>query len=136
MSRAFGGLQCLGDGHKLVEGYGRLRNSTKIAAQFFGLEQCSPKTPATLDKLKQWPDGHQGTAIPRRLSCMPGLVIYSAEPQHEAFEIVPGLAIGKALDAAIHPGGLFQQQGQGMGIMAREGGLHERHAIWPYTSGA
>ena len=39
-------------------------------------------------------------------------LVLAAESQHEAFEIVPGIAVGKALDTGIHQGGLFQQQRQ------------------------
>jgi hypothetical protein len=37
---------------------GLLRNSTKIAAQFLGLGQCSQKAPAKAHTLKQRPDCH------------------------------------------------------------------------------
>ncbi len=38
--RACGLVGCA-NGRELVTAYGLLRNSTKIAAQFLGLEQCS-----------------------------------------------------------------------------------------------
>jgi len=39
------------DGRKFVLVAGLLRNSTKIAAQFLGLGQCSQKAPGDQDKL-------------------------------------------------------------------------------------
>jgi hypothetical protein len=59
------------DSRKLARSDGRLWNSTKIATQFLGLEQSSPKTPVTAGKLKQRLDGHQGTATSWRLSYVP-----------------------------------------------------------------
>jgi len=44
------------NGRELVVAYRLLRNSTKIAAQFSGLEQCSQKAPVSDDKLKQRPN--------------------------------------------------------------------------------
>jgi hypothetical protein len=44
------------NGRKLFVICGLLRNSTKIAMQFLGLEQCSQKAPANAKKLKQRPD--------------------------------------------------------------------------------
>jgi hypothetical protein len=44
------------NGRELVTAYGLLRNSTKIAAQFCGLEQCSQTAPVSGDKLKQRPN--------------------------------------------------------------------------------
>jgi hypothetical protein len=41
------------DGRKLTSIAGLLRNSTKIAAQFSGLEQCSQKAPVNGGKLKR-----------------------------------------------------------------------------------
>ena len=46
-----------GNGRKISAGYGLLRNSTKIAAQFSGLGQSSQNPPVTGGNLKQRPDG-------------------------------------------------------------------------------
>ena len=43
--------QALVNGCKVTAGYGLLRNSTKIAAQFLGLGQCSQKAPGNDRKL-------------------------------------------------------------------------------------
>jgi len=50
------------NGCKISAGSGLLRNSTKIAAQFFGLGQCSQKAPVTGGNLKLRPDCSQRTA--------------------------------------------------------------------------
>jgi hypothetical protein len=44
------------DGRKPAHLCGLLRNSTKIAAQFSGLEQCSQQAPAKVGWLKPRPD--------------------------------------------------------------------------------
>jgi hypothetical protein len=46
----------LTDGRKPAHLCGLLRNSTKIAAQFSGLGQCSQKAPAKVGRLKLRPD--------------------------------------------------------------------------------
>jgi hypothetical protein len=43
------------NGRKFFRHFGLLRNSTKIAAQFLGLAQCSQKAPEMAKKLKQRP---------------------------------------------------------------------------------
>ena len=50
------------DGRKLARHIGLLRNSTILAAQKSGLEQCSQKAPDVPGKLKRRPDGHWGAA--------------------------------------------------------------------------
>jgi len=45
------------NGRKVSANSGLLRNSTKIAAQFLGLGQCSQTSPKTDENLKQRPDG-------------------------------------------------------------------------------
>jgi hypothetical protein len=45
------------NGRKVSANSGLLRNSTKIAAQFLGLGQCSQTSPETDENLKQRPDG-------------------------------------------------------------------------------
>jgi len=52
------------NGRELVVAYRLLRNSTKIASQFYGLGQCSQKAPVSDDKLKQRPYCSQ--RLPRR----------------------------------------------------------------------
>jgi hypothetical protein len=47
------------NGRKLFIVSGLLRNSTKIATQFLGFEQCSQKAPGNNEKLKQRPDCSQ-----------------------------------------------------------------------------
>jgi hypothetical protein len=48
-------LSRLSRGRKVVAGCRLLRNSTKIAAQFLGLRQCSQKAPAPHNNLKRDP---------------------------------------------------------------------------------
>ena len=50
-----------GNGRKLPRNFGLLRNSTKIAAQFLGLGQCSQTAPEIPGKLEQRPDCSQPT---------------------------------------------------------------------------
>ena len=45
---------------------GLLRNSTKIAAQFSGLDQCSQKAPGASDSAKRGPDCFENPAPCRR----------------------------------------------------------------------
>jgi hypothetical protein len=52
------------NGRKLSIASGLLRNSTKIAAQFVGLGQCSQKAPGSDGKLKPRPDCSQPPAPP------------------------------------------------------------------------
>jgi hypothetical protein len=61
------GGQGLVNGRKLSGVFGLLRNSTKIAAQFLGLEQSSQKAPENTGKLKPRPYGSPNPVHPSAL---------------------------------------------------------------------